>query len=340
MRKGISRQAPVTLLLLLITATASATVTRVIQNAATSPLDVGATNETQVIECLSALSYQLCDIDTTCRNRFYLDFFQSEAHRRSNFAYLLRVYLRLPVSGALPPIPESVPDVLVTPAWILAQLATVQPNDTDIGLPMLLAIDARFGSRCAETTLAADSGNVSLWFNTSTQVAELGRVWWLYALRLADFCTENEIFDEQLGCVCKEGKVCDEIDPGQYLFSIVSFIVLMVVATIIYMWQLFTTGAQVRALVADAAASTSAAETLLRVLEQQPPPPPPLNRSSNGTGVKPALKTGRPREATATSKSAKSPTPAQPVASTSSSISAATSAPPLPRPPVTESKFK
>jgi len=292
MRHGV-----LALLLLVVTTLVSATVTRVLENAATSPLDVGASNETQVIECLTALSYQICDTDTSCRNRFYLDFFQSEPHRRSNFAYLLRVYLRLPVSGALPPVPDSVADLLVTPAWILMQLATLSPTDTDVGLPLLMETDAQFGTRCVEVTLLPGN-NTSLWLNTTTQVAVLGRVWWLYVLRLADFCTENEIFDEELGCVCREGKVCDETDPGQYTFQIVAFIVFIVVAAGIYLWQMVTTGAQVRNISTEVATGTSASEALVRAVERAIVTLPATGRSSAASSA------AAPRQPTAAASTA------------------------------------
>lgn len=43
---------------------------------------------------------------------------------------------------------------------------------------------------------------------------------WLHMMRRARFCTENEDFVSGTGCVCKQGKVCHELDAQNYSIDI------------------------------------------------------------------------------------------------------------------------
>ena len=52
---------------------------------------------------------------------------------------------------------------------------------------------------------------------------------WLYTMRQASFCTDNELPSEDgLRCVCRNGRVCHEESPSAYNIDTLSFTVLLV----------------------------------------------------------------------------------------------------------------
>lgn len=59
---------------------------------------------------------------------------------------------------------------------------------------------------------------------------------WLYTMRRANFCTENEVLDSEGYCVCRNGKVCHETSGDVFSFDILSldFLCIVVIVGVFY----------------------------------------------------------------------------------------------------------
>jgi hypothetical protein len=60
-------------------------------------------------------------------------------------------------------------------------------------------------------------------FNSNCAVVREG---WMYLMRTASFCSDNEVLDGDGYCTCRNGKVCHEAPSKKYSFDIVSLNVL------------------------------------------------------------------------------------------------------------------
>lgn len=217
------------------------------------------TNATAVVECLVAISYRLCSSDVICRRHFDLTVYPSEEPRKQVFQHHLRVYLYLPVTGVITeealawPIAER--KHLLSATWILGTLASA-------GDPLLLETDGLLGSHCAGISTP---DNRTLWENSTAREAVMGQAWWLSSLRMVTFCTENEIFDEVLGCVCQSKKICDEVDAGSFSHSTWPLVILFVVAFGIMSCWCSSQVAGINGVTADMEITGSAANYMARV---------------------------------------------------------------------------
>jgi len=230
-------------------------------------------NATLAMQCLSAIAYRICSADSSCQARFYLDYYQPESIRKSTFDYLLHIHLGLPPAFVVPNAPAStVGTLFLGPVWILAQLNSIDPADPVLGLPFLVETDGYFATACASLT-TDDSGLAlpppqPLWFNTSLAMASAGRLWWLYSMRQAAFCTENEVFDEELGCICRQGKVCDEVSVAENLYAIAQTSVVVIVVGVITLYQLSVLAEQCRGVAKEAAKNISASNKLTEIVQR------------------------------------------------------------------------
>lgn len=59
---------------------------------------------------------------------------------------------------------------------------------------------------------------------------------WLYTMRQASFCTENEYVDAHGKCVCKNGKVCHEEPSESYTLDMVSFNIFFVAIIVVIVY--------------------------------------------------------------------------------------------------------
>ena len=59
---------------------------------------------------------------------------------------------------------------------------------------------------------------------------------WLQTMRLASFCTENEIPDSHGNCVCKNGKICHEQPANAYSGDGLSFTVVFIVLILVIIY--------------------------------------------------------------------------------------------------------
>lgn len=71
----------------------------------------------------------------------------------------------------------------------------------------------------------------------NTFASDLVKQSWLYTMRQASFCTDNEVADSDGYCVCKNGKVCHEESSSVFNIDVASFnfvFVVLLIATIYY----------------------------------------------------------------------------------------------------------
>ncbi len=189
---------------------------------ASTPISVSDINAIESSACLSAISFDLCVPDTYCKGRFYLDHFVVMPLQKQVFDYLLEQYLL-----GQPSLPSN--------DWFLALLASTNLGYTaDFDSAFLADIDLAYGTACATNgsigTLLQDGTNLSV---------EDGRAMWLLFLRQASFCTENEVYVLDVGCVCREGKTCDEISAGMHLSSTGPIMLFIAVVAVVALWAMF-----------------------------------------------------------------------------------------------------
>lgn len=160
------------------------------------------------LHCLNALSFDLCvtDLSLSCPPRFYLNQYTDPTYRIELFSYLLNDFMYKANKSA---------------PWYLSQLLAT-------GDSFSVYVDATYGTQCS-----TDTDVQNLLVNTTATQAEIGRVWWLDKLMMIEFCTENQIYVEGMGCICKEDKSCDETKTNQFEAVIRAMIFVMAVVLII-----------------------------------------------------------------------------------------------------------
>lgn len=243
--------------------------------------DLGVTQP--VLDCFDAISFDVCRNDTSfeCFERFFIDQYMLFSDQTQFFDYLLNKFAY---------------DSGLSVDFILPQLATLL-NVTDTGAPYLEYVDSLFGTNCSELNVTFGS--------TTTQQAEDGRVWWLYLLDLADFCTENEIFVIGIGCMCPEDKNCAEAPPGQSGTNS-ALILLGVVAVVIMVFSIFKSKAAQRSVREAVAAVNYSILAMIDILRK-------LSMAGSGASQsRPQPKTTPRPSPTSVSTTASDPAPQQP----------------------------
>lgn len=172
-------------------------------------------NVTQIqLECLNAVSYDLCSNDAsyTCPTRFYLDQFVEPLYRQQLFTYLVDRYIFETNASA---------------SWLLSQLLGASDTYSN-------SVDSTYGTQCS-----TDPDIQTLVSGTSPAQADIGRNWWLLLMKQAEFCTENQIFLQGMGCVCKEDKNCDETNTHQYTEVMRTMIFIVIVALVVTLSSIY-----------------------------------------------------------------------------------------------------
>lgn len=169
-----------------------------------------------VLDCWKALSYDMCTVqDSTgiCASKFQQDVIVDADYRRQLFDYLVERYTTQTVGTSIEGIISS----------------TLSPLNTTYAS----YLDAAYGTTCS-----TDSGVAALLsLSVSETNAENSRAMWLLILQQATFCSPNEMWVLNKGCVCKEDKDCDELSASEH-GSLLQAIAL--VLAIILVIQIFT----------------------------------------------------------------------------------------------------
>lgn len=169
-----------------------------------------------VLGCWKALSYDVCTVqDATgiCASKFQQDVIVDADYRRQLFEYLVERYTTQTVGTSIEGIVS----------------ATLSPLNTSYAT----YLDGTYSSACS-----TDSGVSALLFTGVSEAnAETSRAMWLLVLQQASFCSPNEMWVLNKGCVCKEDKDCDELSTSEH-GSLLQAIAL--VLAIILVIQIFT----------------------------------------------------------------------------------------------------
>lgn len=171
-------------------------------------------------DCLNALSFDLCIRDSTfsCPSRFFLDPF-ARGQQLQSFTYLVDRYV-FETNASAP--------------WLLSQTLSAGDSESEL-------LDSTYGTNCS-----TDPSVLALLVNSTEQQASCGRRWWLILMQQANFCTENQIFVQGEGCICKEDKNCDETKTRPYtdVMRTMIFVVLVVLTIELFSMYVFTRQAQ------------------------------------------------------------------------------------------------
>ena len=148
-----------------------------------------------VIACWKALSLDLCTVqDGTgiCASKFQQDSIVDPAYRVQLFNYLVERYVTLTVGTSI--------ETLLS--------FTLSPLNTTYAA----YLDSAYGVACN-----SDPGVQGLLsVGVSESNAASARYLWLLTLQQASFCSANEIWILNQGCVCKEDKDCDELSDSEH----------------------------------------------------------------------------------------------------------------------------
>lgn len=171
------------------------------------------------LACLDALSFDLCSNDASfvCPGRFYLNQYMTPAYQQQLFTYLVNQY----VLG-----------LNATVQWLLGQMLA----QGDAVGSYSSYLDTTYGTVCG-TDPHIQTNDLSP--STTQAMATNGREWWLLLLRSAEFCTENQIFVQGMGCVCKEDKNCDETNTHQYTSVMHTMIFVEICVLVIVLISMF-----------------------------------------------------------------------------------------------------
>lgn len=171
---------------------------------------------TPALDCWKALSFDGCTVqDATgiCSSKFQQDAISDADYRLLLFNYLIERYATQTVGVSID--------------WIITQ--TLSPLNSTYAT----YLDTTYGTSCS-----TDSDIASL---LSTDVAEVnaqaGRMWWLLLMQQAMFCTENEMWVLNQGCVCKEDKDCDQLSESDHSSMLKAIGLVLAIIIII---QIFT----------------------------------------------------------------------------------------------------
>lgn len=148
-----------------------------------------------VLECWKALSYDMCTVqDATgiCSSKFQQDVIVDADYRLALFNYLVERYATQTVGVSI--------------ETILSQ--TLSPLNSTYASQL----DAAYGSACNTDASVAALLSVGV----SEQNAQSSRYLWLLLLQQASFCSANEVWVLNQGCICKEDKDCDELSESEH----------------------------------------------------------------------------------------------------------------------------
>jgi hypothetical protein len=162
--------------------------------------------------CVLDISFELCNSSTACAARFYQSHY-TMPYAKHVFRQLLSVYL------------SNMPTLSLS--FLCSQLIPATPPSPPLTDPLSVVL-----ANCSEQLLGGSNNDTSA-----------ALTWWITILSLHDPCTENEIFNPDLGaCECQDGKQCQEDPPGAWLFQIRTIQVGMalIVAIVLLHFAMFT----------------------------------------------------------------------------------------------------
>lgn len=94
-------------------------------------------------------------------------------------------------------------------------------------------LDAAYNTSCA-----TDAGvSALLTPSTTNGSAAAAQQAYLWLLRQAFFCTENQDATPGMGCVCQEGKDCDPLTSGGHVSAIHTLVVALIALVLLIVWR-------------------------------------------------------------------------------------------------------